>query len=240
MQLYFIRHAQSANNLLFDLTGDNKGRSHDPELTGLGLQQIQCVAALMRDGDPLDGKQTQGAQPEKKGFGVTHIYCSLMQRAVQTGNAIAEALDLPLIAWPEVHETGGIYLDDEESGLPIGLAGNPRSFFEQRFPRLVLPDWLDERGWWNRDFEAREERLPRAQRALAQLLERHGGTDDRVAMVSHGGFYNYFATAVMGLESRMNLWLLMNNTGVSRFGFEEKPVLYYSNRTDHLPRELLT
>lgn len=239
MQLFLIRHAQSANNLLWDRTGANKGRSHDPELTELGLKQAGRVAAQLRDGDPLDSLQTQGARPAH-GFGVTHVYCSLMLRAVQTGNAIAEALDLPLTGWPEVHETGGIYLDDEETGLPIGLSGNPRSFFEQNFPRLVLPDWLDERGWWNRDFEANEDRLPRGYRALAQLLERHGGSDDRVAVVTHGGFYNYILTAILGQSKRPELWLLMNNTGVSRIGFEENPVLYYHNRTDHLPREWIT
>lgn len=240
MQLFFIRHAQSANNLLWEQTGNSKGRSHDPELTELGQRQAARVAAFLRDGDPLDSSQTRDPKPAGPGFGITHVYCSMMLRAVQTGNAIAEALDLPLTAWPEMHETGGIYLDDEESGLPVGLAGNPRSFFEQQFPRLALPDWLDERGWWNRDFEAKEERQPRANRALAWLLQRHGGSNDRVAVVSHGGFYNYFATAVMGLESRMNLWLLMNNTAVSRFGFEENPVLYYNNRTEHLPREWIT
>ncbi|GAP16099.1 fructose-2,6-bisphosphatase [Longilinea arvoryzae] len=239
MQLFLIRHAQSANNRLWDLTGDNKGRSHDPELTGLGLKQATSVAGQLRDGDPLDNGQTPGARPER-GFGITHVYCSLMLRAVQTGNAVAEALDLPLIGWPEVHEAGGIYLDDEETGLPIGLAGNPRSFFEQNFPRLVLPDWLNESGWWNRDFESDEDRLPRGYRALAQLIERHAGSDDRVAVITHGGFYNYILAAILELPRRPELWLLMNNTGISRVGFEKRPVLYYHNRTDHLPREWVT
>ncbi len=240
MQLFFIRHAQSANNLLWDQTGANKGRSHDPELTELGLQQAARVAAFLRDGDPLDSAQTRGECPGKGAFGITHLYCSLMQRAAQTGHAISEALDLPLVAWPEFHETGGIYLDDEESGLPIGLAGSPRSFFVEHFPRLVLPDWLDETGWWNRDYEAREERLPRARRVLAELLLRHGGTGDRVAVVSHGAFYNYFVDAVLGMDGKPDLWLLMNNTGITRIGFEENPVLHYHNRTEHLPREWLT
>lgn len=241
MQLFLIRHAQSANNLLWDQTGNNRGRSHDPELTELGLKQAKHVAKLLRDGDPLDSQRTQGSRASQKGFGITHLYCSLMLRAVQTGSAIAGVLSMPLVAWPEMHETGGIYLDDEESGLPIGLAGNPRSFFEQNYPHLRLPDWLDESGWWNRDFEADEDRQPRANRALAQLLERHGGTQDRVAIVTHGGFYNYLLTAILGLEKRPAMWLLMNNTAVSRIGFEEeRRVLYYHNRTDHLPRTWIT
>ncbi|NMB68727.1 MAG: histidine phosphatase family protein [Chloroflexi bacterium] len=239
MQLFLIRHAQSANNLLWDQTGANKGRSHDPELTELGLRQAECAAAFLRDGDPLDSQYTPGEKPAR-GFGITHVYCSLMVRAVQTATAIAAALELPLTAWPEVHETGGIYLDDEETGLPVGLAGSPRSFFEQRFPRLALPDWLDEGGWWNRDFEVREERLPRARKALAQLLERHGNGHDRVVVVTHGAFYNYFLAAVAGLEDVPGVWMLMNNTGITRVEFAERPMVHYHNRTAHLPREWIT
>jgi broad specificity phosphatase PhoE len=75
---------------------------------------------------------------------------------------------------------------------------------------------------------------------LVKLLERHGGTNDRVAIVSHGAFYNYLVTAIGGQDGQANLWLLMNNTAISRMGFEDRAVFYYHNRTDHLPREWMT
>lgn len=39
MTLYLIRHAQSANNDLYDRTGSSLGRVEDPELTPLGGHQ---------------------------------------------------------------------------------------------------------------------------------------------------------------------------------------------------------
>ena len=41
MELFLIRHGQSANNAL----GDVKGRDKDPELTELGEKQAECLAA---------------------------------------------------------------------------------------------------------------------------------------------------------------------------------------------------
>jgi hypothetical protein len=50
-----------------------------------------------------------------EGFHITHVYCSLMERAVATGHRVAEALDLPLLGWIDIHETGGMFLYDEET-----------------------------------------------------------------------------------------------------------------------------
>jgi broad specificity phosphatase PhoE len=47
---------------------------------------------------------------------------------------------------------------------------------------------MGEEGWWNRPFEAELHRPERARRVLVELLQRHGGSNDRVAMVSHGAF----------------------------------------------------
>ncbi len=44
MQLYFIRHAQSANNKLYDETGSWNGRDSDPELPSWGIEQAQRLA----------------------------------------------------------------------------------------------------------------------------------------------------------------------------------------------------
>ena len=83
--------------------------------------------------------------------------------------------------------------------------------------------------------EQSEERNERAKRVIRDLLERHGGTQDVVALVSHGGFYNYFLWALFGLERQKNIWFLMNNTGITRIDFGEEWIdLVYQNRMDHL------
>jgi len=91
MQLYFIRHGQSANNALYDRTGSWSGRSHDPELTDIGKRQAEYLARFLRQANP--GASTNGWDPHNvSGFDITHLYTSLMMRAVQTGSIVAEAL----------------------------------------------------------------------------------------------------------------------------------------------------
>lgn len=50
-------------------------------------------------------------------YGLTHLYCSLMERAVQTGSIIASILDVPLFGVPDLHEVGGIYYDEVIDGV---------------------------------------------------------------------------------------------------------------------------
>jgi len=247
MQLYFIRHGQSENNALWINTGSHIGRNEDPELTEVGRQQAEILAQFLRRADStlrpsftsteLSASDFQNVA----GFGITHLYSSLMGRAVATGTIVANALDLPLAAWEDVYEWGGIYLKDEQTGERVGLPGRNRAYFEQHFPDLVLPDSLGEAGWWNRPFEETELRLPRAQRVLRDLLERHGGTDDRVAVVSHGGFYNYLLAAILDMPGRESYRFYLNNAAISRFDFTDEAIwLSYLNRVDFLPKELVT
>ena len=84
---------------------------------------------------------------------------------------------------------------------------------------------MGEDGWYRaRKFEPHEERLPRAQRFLKELMARQAGTQDRVAIVSHGGFFNLFMTALLGLDNRNGRWFVMNNAAISRFDFHEDHV----------------
>ncbi len=174
-------------------------------------------------------------------FCFTHLYTSLMVRSVATGMRVSEAVDVPLVAWPEIHETGGIFLEDEVTGEPKGLPGKPRSYFAKKYAGLVLPEAVTEEGWWNRPFEANEMRPERARQVLATLVERHGGTSDRVAIVSHGGFYMHLMRILLDIQGE-DVWLMMNNTGISRIDFNDQsaPSLIYHNRTDHLPETLIT
>lgn len=229
MHLYFIRHGQSANNALWDATGASKGRSEDPELTGIGRQQAALLAQYLA----LNGNR----------FGITHLYTSLMIRSVETALAIGQALNLPVNAWEDIHETGGIY-EDRIDGEPIGLPGRTRAQFSAAYPALLLPDGLYENGWWNRPFESHETAPIRAQRFLTDLLARHGGTDEDVAIVSHGNFYRYFLAAALQLPNPHAVWFLMNNTAISRIDFpvdlDVNILIHYQNRIDHLPAELIT
>lgn len=240
MRFYFIRHAQSVNNLLWDNSGSSKGRSEDPVLTPLGFLQAERLANFIKQAG--DGGSAEERDPyNHNGFGFTHLYCSPMVRAVETGLAVSRAIGLPLTVWKDLHEGGGIYMDDEETGTPVGLHGNPRSFFETTFPELKLTDEIAADGWWNRPFEEREERMMRARKFLADLRLRHGESDDRVAVFSHGAFFNYFLAAVFNHTKQDGLWFLMNNTAITRIDFmPEFTDVMYMNRCDFLPQEMIS
>jgi 2,3-bisphosphoglycerate-dependent phosphoglycerate mutase len=240
MQFYFIRHGQSENNLLWMQTRSNKGRGEDPALTETGWLQAKRVAQYARDATSvtlgLDGDNLPAP-----GLGFTHLYCSLMIRSVATGIVLARELGLPLVAWEELHEGGGIWLEDEQTGERVGRAGKNRTYFEIHYPDLTLPDTLGDAGWWNRPFEEYEQRVQRAQRFLRDLLDRHGGTEDRVAVISHGGFYGYFMSVLLDLAANDGYWFALHNTGMTRIDFRDDKVgLVFLNRVDFLPQELVT
>jgi broad specificity phosphatase PhoE len=176
-----------------------------------------------------------------------------MARAVATGYSIAEALDLPLLCWVDIHETGGMFSHDAETGGYRPEPGLTRDYLAANYPRLVLAEEVTETGWWNRPFEPREDRAPRAQRVLAELLARHGDTDDEVVFVSHGGFINYLLKAILGTGdplpesaatsevSEPSLWFGIHNASLTRVDFKgAERFVAYVNRTDYLPADLIT
>jgi broad specificity phosphatase PhoE len=247
MQLYFIRHGQSANNAI---SGKNDlPESSDPELTEVGRRQAVLLAEYIQRADQANSGDTWNSQ-NRSGFRLTRLYTSPMLRAVETAASLAAVLKTPWYAWPELHEAGGIY-SREKDRLRTGLPGAPRSFFEQNHPDLVLPDWIDEQGWWqSRDFEPQDQVPPRAGAVLAELLARHGDRagqpEQRIAFVSHGDFFVHLICILLDLPWRhafagRQAWFLMNNTGVTRIDiFKDEFVLLYMNQTSHLPETLIT
>lgn len=220
--------------------------SPDPALTELGIEQACHVAEFLKEMQPLTNPKKWNIQ-NRFGFGLTHIYTSLMERAVHTASFTAQALDVPFAAWEDIHESGGIFGrdgDEKDQGLP----GRTRGYFEEHFPALSLPDHLDGNGWWNcRPFETEERCRVRSQKFLADLLARHGDKEGqpehRVAVFSHGGFFVHLISAILGLPwiEAPQPWFMVNNCAISRFDFRRGHVaIAYLNRTDHLPDRLIT
>jgi 2,3-bisphosphoglycerate-dependent phosphoglycerate mutase len=247
MQLYYIRHGQSINNL-------NSGNSEykensDPFLTEIGLKQAEILARYLKEKQNIANDKVWNEQ-NQYGFGLTHIYTSLMERAVATAAPVARALEtVPFSAWTEIHEEGGIYAREKENRFS-GMSGKPRSFYEKNFPELKLPNGYDESGWWNRPFESDEERQLRAEKVLADLIVRHGDREgqpeEHIAFVSHGGFFVRLISAMLKLPWRqaahdMKSWFFLNNCSISRVDIsKDRLTIFYTNRTDHLPAHLIS
>jgi len=252
MRLYFIRHAQSADNLY---VADNAGKgvkSHgldqtyfnrqaDPELSEVGLKQIRALGRYVAERKQDTMPDPGSPYPFHDDFDLTHIYASLMVRTMLTANAVAEALCIQPSVWEDIHETGGIWEPDLETGTPVGSSGKNRGYFEDRFPSFVLPDALGEKGWWSRPLETGLECKARAKRVVEELLNRHGGTGDRVAVVSHGLFYSFLMKEIMQVPSGKRVTFAMNNAAITRVDFVNgQAVTVYMNRTEHFPPGLIT
>jgi broad specificity phosphatase PhoE len=83
----------------------------------------------------------------------------------------------------------------------------------------------------------------RAETFLNQLKDQHGHTQDAVAIVSHGGFYNHLLSALLGLPitNPPAWWFTLYNTAITRFDFLDDHVrIAYQNRVDFLPPALIT
>ena len=224
--------------------------SPDPVLTEIGKQQARILSEYLGNSQSITEHYGWDVH-NRHGFGLTHLYTSLMERAAHTASFTARQLPaIPFMAWEELHESGGIFGRDGEMKLR-GLPGKARVFFEEHYPELRLPASLNGTGWWNnRPFETEEECQLRAQRVWAELLARHGDRDgepeQRVAFVSHGGFFVHLMCAMLGIPWRkaslgLNSWFVLSNCSISRFDIRKGEVLItYLNRTDYLPRELIT
>jgi broad specificity phosphatase PhoE len=129
------------------------------------------------------------------------------------------------------------------------VAGPGRTFFVREYPHLILPETIDEVGWWNRPPETVAESIPRARLVWDQLLARHGGTEDRVGLVLHGGFFQALLTVLLSQDDALTqpdwdlnaMWFGMSNASISRMVFDNgNAVIRYLNKVEHLPSELIT
>jgi 2,3-bisphosphoglycerate-dependent phosphoglycerate mutase len=199
----------------------------------MGLRQARALGDfLKRNDDPL----------EKGSTNLTHLYCSPMTRAVQTAVEVGRGTGLTPHVWEDWHEAGGIWL--EEGGVRVGREGKNRVYFQQHFPNVQVPEGYAERGWWSRAYESDAELFPRAQRVWTELMQRHGNSRDRVAVVSHGFFYAFVMAVALGMPSLEGVFFVLNNTGVTRLDVKETTHgttnLIYANRLVHLEGELVT
>jgi broad specificity phosphatase PhoE len=243
MQLYIIRHAQSANNVLIDETQ----RTHDPILTEIGRQQAEILAQHLFDGpnhDPFMDPRTGYSEPEQyTGIPITHLYCSAMHRSLQTASPVAQALGLPVEIWLELHEHGGIYLETPE-GI-TGYGGRTRREIVEEFPGFVLPETLTDDGWYDvrQGKETRALSYGRAAQVAVDLRKRAKAEPEaRIALITHGTFIDSLLKALFNQLPATHMYYLHYNTAITRIDFrdDDRMLVRHVNRVDHLPPDLIT
>lgn len=237
MELYIIRHGQSSNNTLVDMSQ----RVCDPPLTELGERQAGYVAAHLANGSRQVQFAGRWGEMDRR---LTKLYTSAMLRSLQTAGRIGAALDLSPEVWVDVHEEGGMFLDDA-AGETTGYPGLTRPEIAAQFPGFVLPDDVTPSGWWDpargkEDEESRQERAAR----IAAMLREWGSREERIGIVTHGGFANRLLHNFFGpCDARHNgLTYYHYNTAITRVDFtaDGHIALHFANRIEHLPPDAIS
>lgn len=245
MELYIIRHGQSSNNALDDQ--EQGQRHHDSPLTDRGQQQAERLAAFLAGGalrDPWMNPATGYTDPTRDSrIKATHFYCSPMTRTLQTALPVARALGIWPQVWVEIHEHGGVYLEQPD-GATVGYPGRTRSEILSDYPDYVLPEIVTERGWYNgTGHESMAACYGRSIQVANELHQR--AKDDanaEILMITHGTFMNALIKSLLNQLPGTGFYYLHYNTSITRLTFREdgRLLVRYMNRVDHLPPELIS
>ena len=233
MELYLIRHGQSANNRRKaqqagaasgqkqNAYAESAPRLADPPLTHLGEHQARLAGESLRD------------------EGITRLYCGPMLRTLQTAQIVGGILELSPFVFVGLHEWGGVW-EPRGDGDSVQRYGLTRGEMSAMFSGFVLPAEVTDRGWWFHDWDGDRAMLELAHRNalsfIAHVEKEHGGSEQRVAAILHGGSGSSLVGALFELPPDVKYARFQHdNSGVSRISItSDDRRLRYLNRIDHL------
>jgi broad specificity phosphatase PhoE len=183
-KLYLVRHGQSAGN------AEGRFGGHGPTpLSDLGQKQAEAAAEMLHR------------------EGVTALYSSDLDRAVQTAEFLATRSGIPVIASKAFRERHvgvleGLTFDESR-------ANHPRDYYAlvNRNVHHVITEG-----------ESYRQLLDRATTELWSILREHQG--GRVAIFSHTGAICFMTLHLMGAirrDTRSTPWIVTSNCGINRF-----------------------
>jgi broad specificity phosphatase PhoE len=205
MKLYLVRHGESLNN-------SGKSRFHNVSLSSLGRKQIQYTAKALA----------------KEKFDA--LYCSPLERALQTATIISDKIGISPYAHPDFSETG----------FSGGEPDVSRENMQASFPNAILDPSITSNVWAPRT-ETSGEAYERACRITQWLIERHPESDTQVLAITHGHFGSLFIGSLIGLKYDGFTRFLQYNGCINRVDMiDDQWRLRFLNRTAHLPDKMLT
>ncbi|MGJ6981093.1 histidine phosphatase family protein [Aestuariimicrobium soli] len=228
MQLLIIRHGQSANNVAMEGPLGEAGRVPDPTLTDLGRAQAEAVGAWIAE---------RGPRPQR-------LFTSLMRRTIETAAPLARRLDLPVEPHPRLFETGGMFEGAYVDRVPG--TGSPASVLRSLAHSVVLPEGVDETGWYRAEVESAQQV---ARRALELADWLHTLDQECVALVIHGAIGSVLMSALLDPASvarladdpaadthHLPVWFKLDNSSVSLLELrpDRQVEVDWINRIDHL------
>lgn len=221
MQLYLIRHAESANN-----AGPTYQRVEDPEITPVGRLQAGHLA---------DWLATLTADA---------MITSPFLRTLQTAIPILKSTSHSLEIWHNVFERGGCYrgYDDTNLAGAMGMGrGQILRTLGQFSGRCVLDESIDDAGLWGeKEPESDSEAENRAHEVCDRLLTEF--TDDQVVvLLIHADLKRLMLTEMMADQVDVAKLGPMRNVGITKVNrVDDRWQLDYFNSVTHLPARLIT
>ena len=120
----------------------------------------------------------------------------------------------------------------------------PRAEILAEFPDYQLPDEITADGWWKSGCEDWPACHGRAIKVMHQLRDwaANGWREERIALVSHGGFMDALLKALSNQLPSKHIWYHHFNTAITRVDFREDGglSLRYLNRVEHLSPEYIS
>ena len=121
----------------------------------------------------------------------------------------------------------------------IGLTGLNRKQIHYNFPDCILPQGIDDAGWWNKSAETFQEVCLRVERVLS-VIKDHAEENVWLGLVSHGVFISCFLSSLFNLKIIDGIDFQSHNCYISRLTFErnKKVTIQYLNFYGYLPENL--
>lgn len=208
MRIIVIRHAQSSNNVLSEISYDiyANGRTEDPMITEKGEEEAIVIGRFLKNNNFKIDKCMQkwlfvySITIPNIITNITLVFSSASQRSLLTMNIIANVYnkETPKELFLEIHEFGGVY-----KGVD-GMPGMNADEIKAKVPEIIIPNEDSLMfGWWKSDTKETEEAFKdRVKKAINKLkdLAKVSEEDYTVCIITHGLFMNAFFSSMLGCE----------------------------------------
>lgn len=141
LRLALVRHGESMNNVHEAASAESykANRVSDPALSPRGMEQAAALGTLMVD---KTRSALLGIHP------VHELRVSPHRRTLQTIRPTATGLGMPAHVCLDIFEAGGIFEADPTYTSFVAKGGMSREEMQKEFPTYVLPEGVDEQGWY--------------------------------------------------------------------------------------------
>jgi len=246
LRILFIRHGESENNVLCNISDDEywKHRKPDPKLSAKGEKQVQAAANALAKNPPV-------VSPLDK------IYVSPMTRALSTAKPIAESLRMSPTVWTDMYEVGGCF--GGEKGSFYGVGGLSRNEMQRLYPGYILPpEEITQHGWYPKKLrmETGSHAVLRAAAISTRLRDMAMRLEDddskTIALVAHHDTIDLILRDLMGLKIPVEVappgkvfkhynaaFTCLDLINYKDDASLPTPCLLFQNRADHMPSKLV-